>query len=92
MVIGYGFRDAHINDVIARAVAERGLRMFVIVPQGSGLAMVLNPTRNAAQIQQGTPLEETFQRSLIGASRRPLRDIFGGDTAEFNKLQRFFAA
>lgn len=33
LVIGYGFRDQHINDVIADAINSRGLRMFVVSPE-----------------------------------------------------------
>lgn len=89
MVIGYGFRDAHINQVIIRAVNDRGLRMFIIAPKGGDLARTVNPTHRAT-IRCGTELEAAFERSLIGASRRLLRDIFGGDTIEHNKVQRFF--
>jgi hypothetical protein len=32
------------------------------------------------------------EESLIGASRRGLREIFGHDDAEFAKVMRFFAA
>ena len=91
MVIGYGFRDEHINQVITSAVDTAGLRMFIIAPQGSDLARSLNPTRQPGHIQVGTSLEEVFERSLTGASRRGLHDIFGGDTAEFNKVHRFFS-
>ena len=90
MIIGYGFRDAHINAVITNGVENHGLRMFIVSPQGSDLARSLNQTRERGQIIVGTQLEEIFERSLIGASRRPLRDTFGGDTVEFNKVQRFF--
>ncbi len=89
MVIGYGFRDTHINEVIMRAINERGLQMFVIVPEGGDLARRVNPTDQAA-IREGTDLEATFERGLIGASRRSLREIFGGDSIEHNKVMRFF--
>ena len=91
MVIGYGFKDMHINDAIARAVNERRLQMFIVDPQGSDLARSLNPTRRGGQIQVGTSLEELFERSLIGASRRALGEIFGGDAVEHSKVQRFFS-
>jgi hypothetical protein len=90
MVIGYGFRDAHINEAIARAVDQHGLRLFIISPQGSDLARSLNPTNRPGQIRAGTPLEEIFERSLIGASRRHLSEIFGRDGIERSKVQRFF--
>jgi SIR2-like domain len=89
MVIGYGFRDPHINAAIGRAV-DRGLRMFVIAPEGPEIAIRLNPTRRPGQIVSPTELEGTLKQTLIGASRRPLSDIFGNDIAEFNKVMRFF--
>lgn len=88
MVIGYGFRDSHINEAIQRGV-DRGLKLFVIAPEGADIARSLNQTRKAA-IAVDTPLEAMLANSLIGASRRGLRDIFGGDTAEHNKVMRFF--
>jgi hypothetical protein len=89
MVIGYGFRDDHINAAIGNAV-EQGLKLFVIAPEGAELARRLNPARNRAAIIVPTHLEGMLEESLIGASRRSLRDIFGGDTAEHNKVMRFF--
>lgn len=91
MVIGYGFRDEHINAAIAKAV-EGGLKLFVIAPEGAELARRINPTRQGGLIAAQTPLEGMLEQSLVGASRRPLRDIFGGDTAEHNKVMRFFEA
>ena len=89
MVIGYGFRDEHINKAITGAVETSGLRMFIICPEGADLARTLNPTSKVS-IYDPTPLEETFKLALIGASRRGLRDTFGGDGAEHRKVVRFF--
>jgi hypothetical protein len=89
MIIGYSFRDAHINDVIIRAIQETGLRIFVIDPQGSELAASLNPT-DRATIRAGQPLEDAFRHALIGASRRPLAETFGPDAVEHMKVMRFF--
>jgi len=55
LVIGYGFRDNHVNDAIGDGVT-RGLRMFVIDPQGAELAFKLNQTRQRAAIAVTTPL------------------------------------
>jgi hypothetical protein len=89
MVIGYGFRDDHINEIIGMAV-QRGLKIFVIAPEGAEIARSLNPTPQGGVTSVSTPLEGLLEKSLIGASRRPLRDIFGEDTAEHNKVMRFF--
>jgi len=89
MIIGYSFRDPHINEVITHAIEQSGLRIFIIDPKGSELAASLNPT-NRAPIRIAQPLEESFKRALIGASRRPLTDTFGLDAVEHNKVMRFF--
>lgn len=90
MVIGYGFGDPHINSPLARA-AEKGMRMFVIDPQGSDLARKLNRTRQRANIIYATDVEQLFEQCLIGASRRTLREILDTEVVEHQKLDRFFS-
>jgi hypothetical protein len=89
MVIGYGFRDPHINVAIERAVAK-GLKLFIIAPEGAEIARRQNSTRAANAIAKATPLEEMIEQSLIGASRRPLRSTFNTDAMEHGKVMRFF--
>jgi hypothetical protein len=89
MVIGYGFRDAHINETLIRA-CDAGLKLFIVAPEGGDIARLVSPTAYAPIKGLPTPLEEAFKKSLIGASRRPLRDTFKRDAAEFNKIERFF--
>ncbi len=90
MIIGYGFRDPHINSSLIHAIREHGLKIFVIDPFGSEVAARLNPTVNAPIKGPPTILEEAFVEGLIGASRRSLREIFGNDSVEFAKILRFF--
>jgi hypothetical protein len=92
MIIGYGFRDHHINRTIARAVNEYGLKLFVIGPHGSDVASTFRSGVHpgAALTTYGYDLENVFARSLIGASRRGLADIFGLDSIEHAKVMRFF--
>jgi len=90
MVIGYGFRDSHITNVIIRGVRERGLRFFIVDPDGAGLARKLNPT-SERPLYVPRELDGAFQFGLIGASSRPLSSTFGGDTAEYRKLERFLS-
>lgn len=89
MIIGYGFRDQHINEVIQKGVAT-GTKFFVVDPHGSNLAASIG--RQPAGSIQGrlTDLEEAFRRGLIGASRRSLRSIFSDNDVEFGKVQSFF--
>jgi SIR2-like domain len=92
MVIGYGFRDAHINRVIEKGANEFGLRLFVIDPSGADVAWRVNPSRApGAAIGAESSLESAFKLCVEGASRRSLREIFGGDRVEHAKVMRFLA-
>ena len=91
MVIGYSFRDEHINDTIG-AVADSGsLRLFIIDPDGVD---VLDKGYRKSLFWKNSPergpLLKRFQNHLIGGSRRTLKDIFDGDSVELGKVMRFF--
>jgi hypothetical protein len=91
MVIGYGFRDEHINEILQVAMAA-GLRTFVIDPRGADAAASTNsllPTQVGYKL---SPFEEQWRTSLIGASRRPLASTFGSDTTEYSKIRRFLSS
>jgi SIR2-like domain len=89
MVIGYGFRDQHINDLLINAVTQHGLKFFNVSPAGSDHARQVNPTVGAA-IYAPNELEDAFERGLIGASQRSLSEIFGTNKIELGKLLQFF--
>ena len=84
MVIGYSFSDHHINTIIHEVWQKSGLKMFIVDPLGRD---VLNKFPQAA-IRVIDRLEEI---QLIGESRRPLRNTFGGDLLEHGKFMRYFA-
>jgi hypothetical protein len=74
MVIGYGFADRHINDIIIRAAANNStMRLFLVDPAGRAIL----PGQISAITNAGT-------------SRRLPRDTFAGDVAEHRKLLSFF--
>ncbi|MFD1561701.1 SIR2 family protein [Paraburkholderia silviterrae] len=89
MIIGYGFRDTYVNEVIATAVAENGLQLYVIAPEGSDLAA--NAPFSISDGHGGrNVVENAFRHGLTGASRRPLNEIFGErQTFELKKILRF---
>ena len=76
MIIGYGFRDEHINVKLVKAAKERNLRIYLIDPSGTDIIPA--------------ELQESLRPVIIGASRRPLRDIFESDQTEYNKVMNFF--
>lgn len=87
MIIGYGFRDPHINEAIM-AGCKRNLLVFIVDPAGTD---ILDQRDASAQITQPPDdLMESIQPRLVGASRRPLSTTFGGDIVEHSRLMGFF--
>ncbi len=85
MVIGYSFADDHINEMLTAAAATGNLSLFVVDPLGID---VLDKNRNAPIYSPG-PLMQQLGPSVVGASRRTLREIFGSDHAEHGKVAAF---
>ena len=80
VVIGYGFQDTHITTGIRRMISASG-RMFIIDPLGVD---VTDENRNLT-----VRLPNDFLNIIDGASTRPLREIFGGPSADYANLMRF---
>ena len=91
MIIGYGFRDHHINRVIGRATYERGLKFFVICPEGAKIAETFRSSVHpgAALVAFGYDLEDIFARGCVGISTRKLSETFGTDPGENSRIVRF---
>jgi hypothetical protein len=89
-VIGYGFRDNHINDVLLEAVNRQGMKFFLIDPAGAELYRLVNPTDKAPIYCPG-PVDQIFEQGLGGVSKRSLAETFGGtDLISFEQLNDFF--
>jgi hypothetical protein len=84
MIIGYGFADRHINEVIAQA-ADRGTLTVFVVDPNSGVDLVFKPQ------EPPIPLWDKIPARVRGGSRRPLSSTFGQDRVEHNKLVAFLA-
>jgi len=56
------------------------------------MAAATNPLQKSAIGYKPTALEESLQKALIGASRRPLSSTFASDEVERQKIERFFLA
>jgi hypothetical protein len=89
MVIGYGFNDGHVNEVIGKAADGGALGIFIVDTSG---ADVLRKGDPRALIPEPEPLVERLGRHLVGVSARRLTETFGGDEAERGKMTRFFEA
>lgn len=71
LVIGYGFRDPHINEVIARCVNEHGLELYVLSP--------LPPDEFKHQLKLHAFGSSNDTRSLSGVLWRGLSGYFQGN-------------
>jgi hypothetical protein len=89
MIIGYGFRDGHINAALESAV-DAGLKVFIIDPKGAYAGDAANPLPTHAIGYQPTSIQQKLTRALIGASRRPLSSTLARDSVERQKLESFF--
>ena len=89
-VIGYGFKDLHVNEVIIESVRNRGLQFFVIDHFGSDVVRHAKLSFGGAAYAPNA-LEEAFAQGLIGASRRSLSETFGNDLVSHADVMQFFA-
>ncbi len=90
MIIGYGFRDPHINQIVLSAMRQ-GLKTFVVDPLGHDAARSTNSLLPGVVGYRLSEFEEVWRDSLIGASRRALSETFGTDEVERSKLEGFLA-
>jgi hypothetical protein len=88
MVIGYGFRDNHINRMICEGWEKGGktLSMFIVHPDGRDILKKVNPT-------YGKPIyvPELLEAITVYDSTRPLRSTFDTDAAEHEMLTDYAA-
>ncbi|MFB0564678.1 MAG: SIR2 family protein [Candidatus Aminicenantaceae bacterium] len=71
LIIGYGFRDEHINEVIAKAVDQFRLKIYVISPESQ--KNFHNSLRN--ERIHG----DTILKGLEGYHQTTLTDMFYGE-------------
>jgi hypothetical protein len=90
MIIGYSFRDEHINQTIVEA-CKKGLQIFIV--DYNGLDVIdtrKDGDKRAAIPVPMTEFTEIIAPSIIGASRRPLLSTLITDKVERDKLYTFF--
>jgi hypothetical protein len=86
MIIGYSFNDEHINEIVLSAADRGQLEVFIVDPLGIGVL-----DKNASHpIYSEHDLLQRLKPHVVGASRRPLGEIFGADQVEHRKVMGFF--
>ena len=88
-VIGYSFRDSHVNEVIVNGVRTSALKFFVVDPLGSEVVRHANSSYGGMAYSPGE-LDSAFAEGLVGASRRGLKETFGSDPISYANVMSFF--
>jgi hypothetical protein len=73
LIIGYGFRDAHINELMAKSIKEFNLKLFVISPSDQSKFI-----DNLKSAEYG----KTLLQGLSGYFPYKLLDIFPADQSD----------
>lgn len=83
MVVGYGFKDGHINELLLEASQNRDLQVYIVDPAGLKL-FAPDPRASIAPVN---PMQDL---NIVGVLTRPFRNAFEQDVLAFRSLQRFF--
>jgi hypothetical protein len=75
LVIGYGFRDPHINDVIARCVKEHDLELYILSPLSPETFQHHLKLHAFGSSNDSRPLSGVLWRGLAGYFQGSLRDV-----------------
>ncbi len=78
MIVGYGFNDNHINDVIANAASKGRLKIFLIDTQGFSALENHDPD-----------ISKSIGVAVRGISERTLSTTFSNDRVEHKRLMDF---
>lgn len=90
MIIGYGYRDEYLNQILMGAATRGTLKIFVVDPNGLNAFDQNNLTRRPGNIYCPSKLHTVLAPTLIGASSRGLGEIFNQNYAEHAKVMTFF--
>ena len=86
LIIGYGFRDIHINEIIAEAIEKHGLKLYIISPTAPNTfkeRLIKADSDNGQMIFQG----------LSGYISANFQDLFpsnGNETDGWRELKEIF--
>jgi len=77
VVIGYGFRDPHINEEIANAIRNKGLKLYVVSPlQPADFKKSLIPLHGVREGPLPTQAENIIWKGLAGYYCGTVADLF----------------
>ncbi|MBU0967893.1 MAG: SIR2 family protein [Proteobacteria bacterium] len=86
LVIGYGFRDIHINEIIAKAIKSHGLKLYIVSPTAPNTfkeRLIKADSDNGQKIFQGLT-------GYISANFHELFPSNSNETDEWRELKEIF--
>lgn len=89
MIIGYGFRDDHLDQILEEAI-DRGLKVFINDLNSVAAGDAANRIPVAGIGYTPVTVQQKLMKALIGASRRSLSSTLSRDSVERLKFERFF--
>ncbi len=89
VVIGYGFGDKHINDTIADAMRDKGLRLHVVSPMEQlQFKNMLDPNHSMGEI--GKPRGKELWKGLSGYTPYKVTELYDKRTPQLPPRGRHF--
>lgn len=82
VVVGYSFRDEHVNKIISDSISKGALRLFLWDPMGLD---AIYPKKNATRSE----LIPGAEVAIRGVSRRNLLETLNYDSVEYSKIYDF---
>jgi hypothetical protein len=80
MVVGYGFRDEHVNAAIADAVENHGLRVFI-----------WDTISNLMEHVRAAPHGVRIWKGVLSTANRSMAEVFPSNQAETGEYRRIIA-
>ncbi len=84
LVIGYSFRDLHVNAVIAKSIRQHGLKLHIISPQSP-------ESFKSELLSDGNEDKKALWQGLTNYWNRELKDVCPANQSEFEEnIRRTF--
>lgn len=78
LIIGYGFKDRHLNDVLEQAIFEKNLKIYIVSPE---------PISSVRATTKQYQFDRALEEGLSGYFQTDLHGLFPSDQSKTQLLQ-----
>jgi len=84
LIIGYGFKDEHINKIFAKAIQEHGLQLYIISPEDpeNFKNRIIGKPSTEGVLWSPNELGETIWKGVVGYFPYLLKEIYPADQSK----------